>query len=99
MLTTPRAQVIEKMITSEEGIVFKAVFLVYEEAGKMKARLVRVTPVAKKAQEIIFALTGDIQTSPAIEIVSEIAEKHIVSPYSSVLYFTGSKPRAPTLFA
>lgn len=99
MLTTPRAQLVEKLITSAEGVVFQAMFLVYEEDGRVKARLVRAIPVSKKAQPIVFALTGDITPAPAIEIASEIEAENIISPYTSLLYFVGSKPRAPSLIA
>ena len=96
MLTTPRAQLVEKLITSEEGVVFKAYFLVFEEEGRIKARLVRAVPVSKKKNEIVFALTGDIATHTPAEFVSEITSEKIISPYSSLLYFVGSKPRAPS---
>jgi hypothetical protein len=96
MLTTPRAQLVEKMITSEDGIVFKAFFLVYEEEGRVKARLVRAVPVSKKQNAVVFALTGDVLHTPCIEIKSDTAIDQIISPYSSLLYFSGSKPRAPT---
>ncbi len=99
MLTTPRAQLIEKMITSAEGIVFKAVFLVYEEEGRMKARLVQAVPVSKKAQPVVFALTGHVHMAPAPEVIIREQATEAISPYTSFLYFVGSKPRAPSIFA
>ena len=99
MLTTPRAQLVEKMITSPEGVVFKAIFLVYEEEGRVKARLVQAVPVSKKKHPIVFALTGDVAAAPVVEIVSEVVENQILSPYASLLYFAGTKPRAPTFVA
>lgn len=97
MLTTPRAQLVEKLITSEEGVIFKAYFLVFEEEGCIKARLVRAIPVSKKQNAIVFALTGNVAQAPVAEIVSEVVKGQITSPYASFLYFTGSKPRAPSL--
>lgn len=99
MLTAPRAQLIEKIITSEEGVVFKAYFLVYEEEGRMKARLVRAIPISHKQAPVVFALTGEISASPVIEIASETKAEIIISPYYEFLYFVGSKPRAPSLVA
>lgn len=96
MLTTPRAQLIEKLITSPEGIVFKAIFLVYEEEGRIKARLVRAVPVSKKQSAIIFALAGESSNISRAEIISDATHTQIVSPYASLLYFVGSKPRAPS---
>ncbi|MEN9647427.1 MAG: hypothetical protein RLY57_231 [Candidatus Parcubacteria bacterium] len=99
MLTTPRAQLIEKLITSPEGIVFRAVFLVYEEEGRIKARLVRAVPVSKKQNAIIFALAGESSNISRAEVASDATHNEIVSPYSSLLYFVGSKPRAPSFLA
>ena len=96
MLTTPRAQIVEKMITSPEGVVFLATFLVFEEMGKVKARLVKAVPVEKAKKSEVLAICGDVCNS-FVEILKEVfAPDQIVSPYNSILYFTGAKPRAPT---
>ena len=97
MLTTPRAQIVEKLITSPEGVVFLATFLVFEEMGKVKARLVKAVPVqkAEKTDEVL-AICGDVSKC-FVEILKEVfSPDQIVSPYNSILYFTGAKPRAPT---
>lgn len=97
MLTTPRAQLVEKMITSPEGVVFQATFLVFEEFGKVKARLVKAVPI-QKAENTgeVLAICGDVCNS-FVEILKEaFASYKIISPYNSILYFTGVKPRAPT---
>jgi hypothetical protein len=96
MLTIPRSQLIEKLITSAEGIVFKAFFLVYEEDGKVKARLVRAIPISKKISPVVFALAGDVQNSIAPISIIKVKSEKIISPFNSILYFAGSKPRAPS---
>ncbi len=98
MLTTPRSQFVEKIITSPEGIDFKVVFLVYEENGKVKGHFVSATPVSAPAQaadEHILALGGKIEKNLFFQIFEKIEKKVIPSPYSSLLYFKGSIPRAP----
>jgi hypothetical protein len=97
MLTTPRAQLIEKFITSPEGVVFKAIFLVYEEAGKVKARLIEATPVADvpETSEILAISDGSI-ASPFAEAFSEGFPLSTFNYQLNSLYFTGAKPRAPS---
>ncbi|MEI8338233.1 MAG: hypothetical protein WCF92_03785 [bacterium] len=99
MLVTQRTKYIEKIITSPEGVDFNVVFLVYEENGRIKAKVVSSTPInvaPENNKEIILALPSFSQIKKAISsIIKEVDSKIIPSPYSSILYFNCTIPRAP----
>ncbi|MFA6463783.1 MAG: hypothetical protein WCV55_02155 [Candidatus Paceibacterota bacterium] len=99
MLVTQRTKYIEKIITSPEGVDFKVLFLVYEENGRIKAKVVSSTPlntVSANNEEIILALPSFSQIKRAISsIIKEVNSKIIPSPYNSILYFNCTIPRAP----
>ncbi len=99
MLVTQRTKYIEKIITSPEGVDFKVIFLVYEENGRVKAKVVSSNPlntVSKNNDEVILALPPFPQIKKAISsIIKEVDSKIIPSPYNSILYFNCTIPRAP----
>ena len=98
MLVTQRKKYIEKIITSPEGVDFKVVFLVYEENGRIKAKVVSSTPLntTLNKEEVILALPSFSQIKGAINsIIKEVGSKIIPSPYNSILYFNCTIPRAP----
>ena|SRR3989338_3645589 len=85
-------QFVEKILRDKQGRLVRARFCVYENAGRIKARLLEAT--------VINELVGQVLSlfSPVKKSSQEISfSKSIVSPYFSknVLNFLGNKPRAP----
>ncbi|MDD5318979.1 MAG: hypothetical protein PHF79_04185 [Candidatus Pacebacteria bacterium] len=97
MLATRRSQFVEKIITSPEGLDFRVVFLVFEEGGRIKARLVSATPISAPAtnNNAAMALPGFAQSMEYAAILAFTWDDIIPSPYNSILRFTGSIPRGP----
>ena len=96
-ITHSKNQFVEKVLRDKEGRLVRATFCVYENGGRVKARLVSVIYLAEKAlQSATFALSGFVnkKISPIVNFFG----KAVASPYFSVetLYQNGSKPRAPT---
>ena len=88
---------IEKVFRDKEGRLVRARFSVYGSAGRIKARLVDVVYLDVKAiAGKVFALAGFTKSKSFP--MSDIGVKPILSPYLTfeILYFSGSKPRAPT---
>ncbi len=98
MLTTARKQIIEKVIANAEGVLFRVWFAVSSENGKVVATPIKAVRIGNvEDSEIKIALpcvkTKDIcNFAPVKSFVNKI-----VSPYSSLIFVSGSKPRAPTL--
>lgn len=97
MLTTSRKQIVEKVI-AKDGVLFRVWFAVSNENGKIVATPIKAVQIgAVEDHEVKIALpcakTKDIcNFAPVRTFVDKI-----VSPYSSLLFVSGSKPRAPTL--
>lgn len=98
MLTTTRKQIVEKVIISKDGVPFRVWFAVTYVNGECQAKIIRAIPVSEaKAPESILTLP-EAKTIPHFDIVKEfVAPQQIISPYSSLIFVSGSKPRAPTL--
>lgn len=97
MLTTPRSQLVEKIITSPEGVQFLATFLVYEETGRVKAKLIKAIPIAIPEEKPLALLTPVFKAKISYEEPSILRTEPILSPFNSILDFTCTKPRAPSL--
>jgi len=98
-LTSPRGKFIEKILRDENGHLVRATFCIYEEAGRIKARLLHAVIIADES--IIKNSTLSLPGFSKKDTFSCVAVcNSITSPYisSSLLYFSGSKPRAPTQF-
>jgi len=96
-LSQPRGKIIEKVLHNPDGQFVRAVFCVYEVHGRVKVRLLHSTVIATQSQKSeILALTG--YTFSPVSESSIIFHTSIVSPFvdSHSIYFSGSKPRAPT---
>jgi hypothetical protein len=98
-LTRSQSNIVEKVIRDKDGKLIRARFFVYENGGRIKARLL----------DFVY-LTEQVLLSSANFLLSVISKtKAIVTKFSSVktyttpfttlntIYFSGSKPRAPTL--
>lgn len=93
----PLGNYVERIIRDKNGQLVRATFCVYECNGHIKARLINAELVKEVLQnEKVEILTGFVQKEYRnfIEYVGAT-----VSPYFSLntLYFSGSKPRAPTI--
>ncbi len=87
-------QVIEKILRDKEGRLVRATFAVFEQNGRIKARLLHAVAIVEEVVETLFLSAGFSSKKVYSKLLSYEA---IVSPYfNSVLYFSGSKPRAPT---
>ena len=93
-LTSPRGNIVEKIVRDENGQLVRATFCVYEVGGRMQVRLLQAVLIRESATPL--ALKGF--TLSKIAEPETVALHGIVSPftYSDLLYFSGSKPRAPT---
>lgn len=91
-ITTPRGDFIEKILRDTNGRLVKATFCVYEEAGRVKARLLNFVYID---DDNVLSLASYKQEIYSF-IENEDREK-ILSPYFDfdILTFFGSKPRAP----
>ena len=93
-----QSNTVEKIIRDKHGRLVRATFYVYENAGRVKARLidfVYLTEEIIKSTKVFLA--GFFKKAPSAR--SDLAGKSIVSPFLNfeILFFSGSKPRAPTL--
>lgn len=91
-----RRQIVERIVKNAEGVEFKVVFLVYEEAGQIKGRIISATPVEAQ-KEPVLALTGAVKRQVISRVVKEYKRELIPSPFESLLYFNLSIPRGPNL--
>ena len=98
MLVKSQYQIVEKIIVSPEGVHFKAVFLVYQQGGKIKAKLISATPINSAELGNTVAMIS----APRAEVISAYVKaikyapnKIIPSPFQSLINFTCSKPRGP----
>lgn len=97
-LTPHNGKIVEKIFRDKDGRLVRANFCVYENAGRIKARLVDFVYIA---EQILLAgatyfLPGFAKTKLAF---AEVSNGISYSPsYFNVnnIYFSGSKPRAPT---
>ncbi len=96
MLTPLQGNIIEKVLRDPMGRLARVTFYVYENAGRMKARVVNVAYLDELPKKQIFTLGGVVlNTSAPSERITYIAP--VASPYvdTLILFKLGSKPRAP----
>ena len=88
---------VEKILRDKEGRLVRATFYVYESAGRIKARLVDFVYLSEEfVKSATFFLTGFSKTNTQGNPVYN--PKSVISSFvSEILFFSGSKPRAPTL--
>ncbi len=97
-LTSPRGNLIEKIVRDGQGRLVRATFCVYENGGRIKARLLHAVVLEESAaiENKTLLLTGLASPKNYSHLV--IQSSNIVSPYfnSNLLYSLGLQPRAPT---
>ena len=97
MLTTSRKQIVEKVI-AKDGVLFRVWFAVSNENGKIIATPIKAVPLGSVLENEIRVALPTLRVkdvcnfAPAKNFVDKI-----ISPYSSLIFVSGSKPRAPTL--
>ena len=88
-------KVVEKIIRDKQGRLVRATFCIYENAGRLKARLVNFVYINEIATKV-FSLLGFSDSQYSLFNI-HYSTRRVISPFlNSILYFSGSKPRAPT---
>ena len=95
---SPQGNIVERILRDKDGRLVLATFCVYEIDGRIKARLVNAVFLeeAPAIENKVLTLSGF--SSKIASTFLDFIQKAIVSPYfnNNLLYFSGSKPRAPT---
>ena len=93
----PRESYIEKVLRDKDGRLVRATFYVYENAGRLKARLVDFVYLSEEiVKSTKVFLAGFIKTQGS-NLNNVIDKLNIFSFINrEILFFSGSKPRAPT---
>lgn len=96
MLTNLRKQIVEKIV-ERDGLVFRVFFAVSNEFGEVKAEIIHVEKLGnlEDVSEAVLLPCAKEKCTHNFEIPKTFCEKKI-SPYSSLIFVNGSKPRAPT---
>ncbi len=96
-ITTPRGNLIEKVLRDKDGRLVRASFCVYQESGRVKARLLNVVYLDESLENKEVLCLETLKDNFEFEVEKEKDHK-ILSPYFdfNILSFLGSKPRAPS---
>ena len=97
MLTTSRKQIVEKVIANADGVLFRVWFLVSYENGKCVAKAIKAIQLGSIEENSVALALPSPKTKNVFNFDLKVSSyENILSPYSSLLFVTGSKPRAPT---
>ncbi len=90
-----KSNIVEKVFRDKEGKLVRARFFVYENAGRIKAKLLDFSYI-ETLKGAVLSLSNFIKEK-AVQLVQAF-EKIFTFPYfnTNTLAFNGSKPRAPT---
>lgn len=96
MLTTSHKKIVEKVV-ARDGVLFRVWFAVSNENGRIVATPIKAIKLGSVLEnEVKIALpcakTKNVCNFAPIKTFVD----HIVSPYSSLIFVSGSKPRAPS---
>ena len=96
-LTYSKSSTIEKVLRDKEGRLVRVTFYVYENAGRVKARLVDFVYLGEEiVKSTKIFLTGFLKTQVS-NLENVINKLNVISFINrEILFFSGSKPRAPT---
>ena len=92
-----KGNTIEKVLRDKEGRLVRATFYVYENAGRVKARLVDfvyLTEEIIKSTKVFLAGFLKTQVSQLDNVINKLNIFSFIN--REILFFSGSKPRAPT---
>ena len=93
-----KGNIVEKVLRDKEGRLVRVTFYVYESAGRIKARLVDFVYISKQVvKSTVFFLAKFYKAQT--KNLDDTIDKSIISPFLNfeILFFSGSKPRAPTI--
>lgn len=95
MLTTSRKQIVEQIV-EQNGIAFRVFFAVSTEFGQRKVEVVKVITLGKieEIKEVVCLPEAQEQKIYG-EALETFFRDSVISPYSSLIFINGSKPRAP----
>ncbi len=91
-----KGNIVEKVLRDREGRLVRARFYVYENAGRMKARLVDFS-IIETLKGVVATLVGFVKERISQPVIFFKKSFIAIFVQGETLYFTGSKPRAPTL--
>ncbi|MFA5888811.1 MAG: hypothetical protein WCW47_00505 [Candidatus Paceibacterota bacterium] len=96
-LTKPIGEYVERIVRDKNGQLVRATFCVYECDGHIKARLINAEIINEYLQKTEILKLGGLTAKWVRNYVEYVGAT--ISPYFSLntLYFSGSKPRAPTI--
>lgn len=93
-----QGNIVEKVLRDKEGKLIRARFFVYENGGRIKARLLDFVYLAEQTllNGANFLLSTLSKTKTIVTKFSSV--KTYTTPFSilDIISFSGSKPRAPT---
>ena len=94
-----QSNIVEKVLRDKEGKLIRARFFVYENGGRIKARLLDFVYLAEQTllNSANFLLSTLSKTKTIVTKFSSV--KTYTTPFSilDIISISGSKPRAPTL--
>ena len=94
-----QSNIVEKVLRDKEGKLIRARFFVYENGGRIKARLLDFVYLAEQTliQSANFLLSSLSKTKTIVTKFSSV--KNYTTPFFFffIISISGSKPRAPTL--
>ena len=97
-LTQSKGNTVEKILRDKNGRLVRATFYIYENAGRVKARLVDFVYLSEefvKSTKVFLAGFLKAQVSQFKNVINKLNVTSLIS--REILYFSGSKPRAPSL--
>ena len=87
--------IVEKVLRDREGRLIRARFFVYENAGRIKGRLLDFVQI-ETLKGVAFELVGIVKQK-LVRFLNTVRTAFTSGFFSTeILYFSGSKPRAPT---
>lgn len=94
-----KSNIVEKVFRDKEGRLVRATFCVYENAGRIKARLLDFTYIESiKGSVTNFYISFKKTLKSVFESsVSKLGIFELSNYRLGTIYSIGSKPRAPTL--
>jgi hypothetical protein len=87
-----QSHIAERVLRDKEGKLVRARFYIYENAGRVKARLIDIVYIA---ENVILKISGFVKkVSEKFSSISIQNQTPVLVPQT--IYSSGSKPRAPT---
>jgi hypothetical protein len=92
------SNIVEKILRDSQGNLVRVTFCIYEYEGRVKARVVKVEKFNNACLKTPTLVLSGFVSKKSQPVLGNNVSK-IVSPYfsTSILFKTGSKPRAPTI--